>query len=131
VASEIDFTPEAATWIKGLSRHDRARMIKRIDTVRQGGPTLGRPTVDSVKGSRHSNMKEIRVPRTGLRALFAFGPDQRAIILAGTTRAKNKHAFRQLVGTADKRLDDHLRTFPRGSACRATRAGTRSAASSR
>jgi hypothetical protein len=106
-------------------------MVKRIDRVREGGPTLGRPSVDSVKGSRHSNMKEIRVPSTGLRALFAFGPDRRAIILAGTTKAKNDQAFRKLISAADQRLDSHLKTFRRESPWRATRAGTRSAGSSR
>jgi hypothetical protein len=131
VAWGIDFTVEAEAWLKGLPRHDRARMSRRIDMLRDGGPTLGRPTVDSVRGSRHSNMKEVRVPDTGLRALFAFGPDRRAIILTGADKAKNKHVFRDRVSTADRLLDGHLKTFRRESAWRATRAGTRSAGSSR
>jgi hypothetical protein len=130
VAWEIDFTPEADAWLKGLSRHDRARMTRRINMVRDGGPNLGRPTVDSVHGSRHSNMKEVRVPRTQLRALFAFGGERSAIVLTGTDKSKNKHAFTKLISRADQLLDDQ-KTFRRESAWRATGAGTRSAASSR
>ena len=29
------------------------------------GPNLGRPTVDTLKGSRHTNMKELRFPWNG------------------------------------------------------------------
>jgi hypothetical protein len=33
--------------------------------LRDQGPTLGRPLVDTVKGSRHNNMKELRPGSTG------------------------------------------------------------------
>jgi hypothetical protein len=131
VAAEIHFTPEARDWLAGLSRHDQARMARQIEKVRTGGPTLGRPTVDSVHGSRHSNMKEIRVPRTGLRALFAFRGDREAIVLAGTARGKNKHAFRATLSRADQLLNDHRTTTRTESTWRAPRAGNRSAGSSR
>jgi hypothetical protein len=131
VASKIDFTPEAEAWLKGLSKHDRARMTRQIDKVRGGGPTLGRPTVDSVKGSRHSNMKEIRVKRTGLRMLFAFDREKRAIVLTGTNRAKTKHVFNSTISRADHLLNVHKKTIGRESAWRGTRAGTRSAENSR
>ena len=131
MAWPVDFTPEAAKWLTSLPPRDRAKIARRVEKVRQFGPTHGRPDVDTVHGSRHTNMKEVRVPRTGLRALFAFGPDQRALVLDGTAQGKNDKSFNALIKSADKRLDDHLRTFERGSACRGTRAGTRSAASSR
>jgi hypothetical protein len=131
VAWEIDFTPEAEAWLKGLSKHDRARMTRQIEKVHQGGPKLGRPTVDSLKGSRHSNMKEIRVQRTGLRMLFAFDREQRGIVLTGTNRAKTKHVFSSTISRADHLLDIHQKASRRESAWRGTRAGTRSAESSR
>jgi len=54
--------------------------------LRDHGPALGRPLVDSVKGSRHKNMKELRPGSTGrteVRVLFAFDPKRRAILLVG------------------------------------------------
>jgi hypothetical protein len=77
-------------------------------------------------------MKELRAPGTTKRALFAFGPDRRAIILVGGDKAGHgKRWYRTYIAVADRRFDEHLSTFERGSACRATRAGTRSAARQR
>ena len=36
-----------------------ARLLERF------GPTLGRPRVDTLKGSRHANMKELRFEAAG------------------------------------------------------------------
>lgn len=38
---------------------------------------------DTVKGSRHVNLKELRVPGTNIRILFAFDPRRVAIFLPG------------------------------------------------
>lgn len=47
------------------------------------GPQLGRPQVDTLKGSRHANMKELRFEVDGgvWRVAFAFDPQRSAIIL--------------------------------------------------
>jgi len=49
------------------------------------GPNLGRPTVDTLKGSRHANMKELRFSWTGeiWRVAFAFDPLRQAVVNAG------------------------------------------------
>ncbi len=123
----VDLTPEAQRWFDGLPRPDRNRVGRQIDKLRAGGPALGRPVVDSVKGSRHRNMKELRVPDSPLRALFAFGPDRRAIMLTGGSKAGNeKRWYRSSVRVADRLLSNHLATFERGSTWAATRAGNRS-----
>ena len=128
MAWRVDFTPQAEQWFRELTPADRNRMGRRIENLRQVGPALGRPDVDSVKDSRHHNMKELRLSRSPVRALFAFGPDRRAIILVGGSKAgKEKHWYRSQLHVADRLFTDHLNTFRRESACRATRAGTRSA----
>jgi hypothetical protein len=128
MAWRVDFTPEAEEWLKQLPAQDRERFTHGVRTLRSLGPTLGRPTVDSVKGSRHSNMKELRVPGHPVRALFAFGPDRRAIVLVGGSKAgREKRWYRQQLKVADRLFTDHLTTFRRESACRDTRAGSRSA----
>ena len=44
--------------------------MSAIGALKAEGPNLGRPLVDSIKASRHSNMKELR--RRSFRILFAF-----------------------------------------------------------
>jgi hypothetical protein len=36
------------------------RVTAAVELLEQGGPALGRPLVDTLKGSRHPNMKELR-----------------------------------------------------------------------
>jgi hypothetical protein len=128
VAWHVEFTEQAERWLKGLPQADRERMSRRLDELRRHGPTLGRPAVDSVKGSGHHNMKELRLAKSPVRALFAFGPDRRAIILLGGSKAgREKRWYRAQVRTADRLLTDHINTFRREGACRDTRAGSRSA----
>lgn len=54
-----------------------------IPFLRRRGPALGRPLVDTVKKSRHPNMKELRPPATNIGILFAFDPRRVAILLIG------------------------------------------------
>jgi hypothetical protein len=49
------------------------------------GPTLGRPYVDTLIGSKYPNMKELRVQHQGkpYRILFAFDPRRNAYLILG------------------------------------------------
>ncbi|MFN6058926.1 MAG: type II toxin-antitoxin system RelE/ParE family toxin [Burkholderiales bacterium] len=79
------------------------------------GPNLGRPTVDTLKGSRHSNMKELRFSWSGQvwRVAFAFDPQRQAIVLVGGDKsgADQRKFYKRLLTVADARYDDHLRTL--------------------
>jgi hypothetical protein len=76
------------------------------------GPTLGRPRVDTLKGSRHANMKELRFDAADgvWRVAFAFDPQRRAILLVCGDKSggSEKRFYRQLIRKADDRFDDHL-----------------------
>jgi hypothetical protein len=71
-----------------------------------------RPHVDTLKGSRHSNMKELRfkVARQAWRIAFAFDPKRKAILLAGGDKqGVNQVGFyKALIKVADERFDRHL-----------------------
>ena len=79
------------------------------------GPNLGRPTVDTLKGSRHSNMKELRFSWSGQvwRVAFAFDPQRQAIVLVGGDKsgADQLKFYKRLLTVADARYDEHLRTL--------------------
>jgi hypothetical protein len=59
---------------------------KAIEALSEEGPALGRPLVDTIKGSRLANLKELRPGSVGtseVRLLFLFDPDRQAVILVG------------------------------------------------
>ena len=72
------------------------------------GPQLGRPQVDTLNGSRHANMKEMRFSAANgeWRVAFAFDPTREAVLLvAGDKSDGNERRFyRALVRKADGRL---------------------------
>jgi hypothetical protein len=76
------------------------------------GPQLGRPHADTLKGSRHTNMKELRcTARDGAwRIGYAFDPSRTAILLAAGNKSggSEKRFYRQLIAKADERFDRHL-----------------------
>ncbi len=83
--------------------------------LREFGPNLGRPTVDGLKGSKHSNMKELRFNWEGgvWRIAFAFDPQRQAILLAGGDKGgvDQRRFYKRLILQADGRFDDHLSTL--------------------
>ena len=76
------------------------------------GPQLRRPQCDTLKGSKHPNMKELRftLPHGEWRVAFAFDPRRSAILLVGggKSRVPEKRFYRELIRVADKRFDTHL-----------------------
>src|ERR1700722_17690143 len=82
-------------------------------------PQLGRPRVDTLKGSRHANMKELRFEAAGgvWRVAFAFDPKRNAVLLIAGDKSGGgeKRFYRQLTAKADERFDEHLsRTKKKG-----------------
>ena len=79
------------------------------------GPQLGRPHADTLSGSRHANMKELRFTTAGgvWRAAFAFDPERKAILLVTGDKAgtAQKRFYKALIAKADRRYDDHLATI--------------------
>lgn len=127
----VRFTPEAERWYASLSPDARASMRGAIQLLEAEGPRLGRPAVDRVHGSRFHNMKELRSFSGNRRALFAFDPNQEAIVLVGGDKTNNwKGFYRKAIPFADRLYERHLREIGKGEACRA-RAGARSTARTR
>ena len=76
------------------------------------GPSLGRPQVDTLSGSRHANMREMRFDAGGVwRVAFAFDPERAAILLVAGDKSgvSQRRFYRTLIDRADRRFDDHLK----------------------
>jgi hypothetical protein len=90
-------TDEFEEWWATLTKMERRLVLSSIQSLEESGPATGRPTVDSVKGSRHSNMKELRATRT-IRIFFAFDPRRVAMLLIGGDKAGKDQAFLSTAG---------------------------------
>jgi hypothetical protein len=99
-------------WLDSLDDDSADQVLAALTILRDVGPSLGHPLVDSVKQSRHRNMKELRPGSRGrseLRALFAFDPARRAILLVAGDKAGGWSRWcRVNVPIADDLLDRHI-----------------------
>ena len=87
-------------------------ILAKLIVLEKEGPNLGRPHADTLNGSVHSNMKELRVSAVGgiWRIAFAFDPERKAVLLAaGDKRGIQETRFyRDLIRVADRRFASHL-----------------------
>lgn len=99
-------------WLKGADDDTYDQIIAAIRILATVGPGLGRPLVDTIVGSRHNNMKELRPGSSGrseVRILFAFDPKRHAImLLAGDKQGRWDKWYRKNIPVADDRYDAHL-----------------------
>jgi hypothetical protein len=113
VAWTVLFHGAFDTEFKRLSEAVQDEVLAHAKLLEQFGPTIGRPRVDTLKGSKHANMKELRFDADDgvWRVAFAFDPKRRAVLLvAGDKSGGSEDRFyRQLLRTADKRFDEHLK----------------------
>jgi hypothetical protein len=67
---------------------------------------------DTLKGSKHTNMKELRFDAEGgvWRLAFAFDSERRAVLLVAGDKSgiKQDRFYRQLIKRADARFDEHI-----------------------
>src|SRR4029077_10003628 len=74
------------------------------------GPQLGRPYVDTLKGSRYSNMKELRFKAANgvWRVAFAYDPKRQAVLLIAGNKSGvgEKRFYKELIRKADERFSD-------------------------
>jgi hypothetical protein len=133
VGWEIELTAQADEWFMSLDAGDADRIAAAIDRLERDGPKLGRPFVDSIKGSRHHNLKELRSTGGNLRALFAFDPRRHAVVLLGGDKTNDWRGwYERNIPVADRIYDDHLRSLGGGrEQWRTQRVGERSAGSER
>ena len=90
-------------------------MYALLIKLKQFGPELGRPDVDTLNGSRYPNMKELRfnVADEEWRVAFAFDPKRKAILLVGGSKSgiSQRRFYKSLIRVADKRFERHLSTI--------------------
>lgn len=103
-----DFEPE----VDVLPEDVQDELLAHAKLLQQFGPQLGRPRVDTLKGSHHANMKELRFDAADgvWRVAFAFDPSRKAVLLVCGDKSGGSETrfYRQLIKKADARFDAHL-----------------------
>jgi hypothetical protein len=107
----VEFTDEFEIWWDSLTVEEQEDIRSSVSVLRQRGPSLGRPHVDSVTGSRYPNMKELRTQHAWrpYRTLFAFDPRRVAILLIGGDKTGNGRWYEEFVPRADRIYAEHLK----------------------
>ncbi len=110
---EVEYTDEFFAWWETLDEDEQDSIAVSVNLLRDNGPQLQRPHVDTLSGSRHSNMKELRTQHRGrpLRTLFAFDPRRCAILLIGGDKTGDGRFYERMIPWADQLYDEHLRTL--------------------
>lgn len=98
-------------WFLGLNALEQQDVLAAIFVLEKMGPTLGRPYVDSVKGTDTiKNLKELRVQHKGkpYRVFFAFDPLRQAVMLCGGDKTGNKHFYETMIPIAEREFLNYL-----------------------
>lgn len=104
---QVQQTDEFGQWWGSLTDEEQDEIDAAVELLEERGPALGRPLVETIKQSKFSNMKELRVGTT--RILFAFDPLRVAILLiGGDKKNKWKKWYDTYVPVADKLYETHL-----------------------
>lgn len=108
----VEIADEFEAEFDELDNSVRLELLAVSRLLQQFGPQLGRPRVDTLKGSRHANMKELRFSAVGgeWRVAFAFDTKRSAVLLVAGDKSGGgeRRFYRSLIRKADKRLDAHL-----------------------
>jgi hypothetical protein len=110
---EVKFAEEFDPEFDELDELAQDELLAKAKLLEAFGPELGRPHVDTLKASRHANMKELRFNVGGgvWRVAFAFDPERSAMILVAADKAgvKERRFYRRLLKIADERFGNHLK----------------------
>jgi hypothetical protein len=108
----VEFHEEYEVEFLQLEPLVQDEILSLAHLLEEFGPMLKRPHCDTLKGSSHTNMKELRfsVPSGEWRVAFAFDLKRSAILLVGGSKSgvAQSRFYKALIQKADRRFDDHL-----------------------
>jgi len=108
---EVEVSDEFAEWYGDLRKDEQLSVASGVGLLERSGARLGRPCVDTLKGSAFSNMKELRVQHRGrpYRIIFAFDPRRRAYLILGGDKTGDKDWYISAIRRADAIYAQHLK----------------------
>lgn len=107
----VEFHGDCESWAKTLEQEDQEDLLAAIQILRDRGPSLGRPLVDTVQKTKVKNLKELRPGSSGrseIRVLFAFDLKRQAILLVGGDKSGNWRGwYPENIPIAETRFEEH------------------------
>ena len=101
-------------WLNTLAESDVLKIYAALALLATEGHQLGRPYADTIQGSKHPNLKELRVQSklSVFRLFYIFDPMRQAIVLCGgDKKGKNEKAFyKEMIALAEQTYDAYLLT---------------------
>jgi hypothetical protein len=107
---DIETSDEFVEWYRGLEEDEVESVNFSVELLEAAGPVLGRPHVDTLKGSEIPNLKELRVQHEGrpLRILFVFDPRRVGYLILGGDKTGDKNWYKTFIPVAEKIYKEHL-----------------------
>lgn len=115
---QIVATKEFEEWFRSLSIKEQDKIDAGVELLRQFGPRLGRPHVDTLEDTSYPNLKELRTSTatSEVRTFFAFDPEQTGVLLCGGDKQgkKERRWYRRMIATAERLYGEHLERLKEG-----------------
>ena len=107
---EIETSDEFVDWYQALEDDELESVNRSVDLLECAGPILGRPHVDTLKGSKIRNLKELRVQHDGrpIRILFVFDPRRVCSLILGGDKTGNEQWYSTFIPLAEKIYARHI-----------------------
>jgi hypothetical protein len=108
---EIEYTDEfERSWVT-LDTTEQTSIDALITLLQQKEPNLRFPYSSDIKGSRHGNMRELRVQHKGqpYRILYCFDPRRIAVLLLVGNKKSNDRLYEENIPKADRLYDELLK----------------------
>jgi hypothetical protein len=109
---DVEFEDAFEAEFLALDQEVQNALLAIAKLLADYGPQLGRPYADTLKGSNHANMKELRFEAANgeWRAAFAFDSRRKAVLLVAGNKSgtSQKRFYTQLIAKADLRLSAHM-----------------------
>jgi hypothetical protein len=98
------YTNEFGDWWDSLSDKEQNDIVAVINLLAEQGANLPFPYSSGIVGSKHSQMRELRVQSGGkpLRIFYAFDPRRTAILLIGGDKTGDKRFYEKYIPIADR-----------------------------
>ena len=111
----VVFHPEFEAEFDALPLEVKREFYAEASFVQMFGPATARPHVDTLKGSKFKNMKELRFEAADgeWRCAFAFDPRRQALMLVAGDKTGDKKFYDRLIAKADKRFAQYLAALER------------------
>ena len=113
MAYTVNASEEFENWFNEQEEAVQNSITAMVNLLAEHGPNLRRPYADTLKGSKISNLKELRVQHKGdpYRILFAFDPKREALLLVGGDKTGDKRWYDKMIPIAEKIFTKHLETL--------------------